>query len=165
MFNGNRHGSNSNRGNSGGYHRGGNSNRGGNAYGRNSGGYQREKITFHTQCHDCGNDCTVPFKPNGRKPVRCSDCFRGSNDYNDRPSFHREERRSFDRPRYNDRPKQSKPKQNIGPTLKEEIKSINNKLERILKLLEREPVTHTIKKQEVSDLQESIDFLDETEME
>jgi hypothetical protein len=38
-------------------------------------------------------------------------------------------------------------------------------LERILKLLEREPVTHTIKKQEVSDLQESIDFLDETEME
>lgn len=176
MFNDNRYGSNSNRGNSGGYRRGGNSNRGGNSYGRNSGGYQRDKITFHTQCADCGNDCTVPFKPNGRKPVRCSDCFRGSNDgggRNDRPSYRRDDRRndryddrrSFDRPRYNDRPKQSKPKQNIGPTLKEEIKSINEKLERILKLVEREPVVHTIKKEDVSDLQDSIDFLEKSDME
>jgi hypothetical protein len=42
-------------------------------------------------------------------------------------------------------------------------------LERILKLLEREPVTHTIKKEDVkndvSDLQESIDFLDKASME
>ncbi len=28
-------------------------------------------------CDDCGNDCEVPFKPTGDKPVFCSDCFKG----------------------------------------------------------------------------------------
>jgi CxxC-x17-CxxC domain-containing protein len=26
-------------------------------------------------CAECGADCTVPFKPNGEKPVLCRDCF------------------------------------------------------------------------------------------
>lgn len=36
----------------------------------------------HAVCDDCGNDCEVPFKPNGEKPVFCSNCFKrnGSND-------------------------------------------------------------------------------------
>jgi len=34
-------------------------------------------------CDDCGNNCKVPFKPTGSKPVFCSDCFsRQSNDNN-----------------------------------------------------------------------------------
>jgi CxxC-x17-CxxC domain-containing protein len=28
-------------------------------------------------CSDCGNNCEVPFRPSGSKPVFCSDCFRG----------------------------------------------------------------------------------------
>lgn len=26
-------------------------------------------------CSSCGNQCEVPFKPTGNKPVYCSDCF------------------------------------------------------------------------------------------
>lgn len=28
-------------------------------------------------CSACGKACEVPFKPNGKKPVYCRDCFRG----------------------------------------------------------------------------------------
>ena len=31
-----------------------------------------------TICSDCGNECEVPFKPTGDKPVYCNDCFGGS---------------------------------------------------------------------------------------
>ena len=27
-------------------------------------------------CAECGNACEVPFKPNGRKPIYCSNCFK-----------------------------------------------------------------------------------------
>jgi CxxC-x17-CxxC domain-containing protein len=198
MFQDNRNGSNSGGGRSGGYRNNNHSNRGGNSYGGNSGGYgggsrggyNQEKIAFHTQCHDCGNDCTVPFKPNGRKPVRCSDCFRnsggGNNDrgsrggYNDRGNDRGSRGGYNDRPRYNDRPAQApKPKQNIGPTLKEEIRSINEKLGKILSMIERTPEVHTIKmedapeeapkkeevKEEAPSLEESISFLDDVDAE
>jgi len=26
-------------------------------------------------CADCGNECEVPFKPSGEKPVYCRDCY------------------------------------------------------------------------------------------
>jgi CxxC-x17-CxxC domain-containing protein len=26
-------------------------------------------------CADCKKQCTVPFKPNGARPVYCSDCY------------------------------------------------------------------------------------------
>ncbi|MCG2717972.1 MAG: DNA-directed RNA polymerase [Nanoarchaeota archaeon] len=29
-----------------------------------------------TVCADCGNECEVPFKPSGDKPVYCKECFR-----------------------------------------------------------------------------------------
>jgi CxxC-x17-CxxC domain-containing protein len=36
-----------------------------------------EKPMMHKAvCNSCGASCEVPFKPNGRKPVLCSDCFR-----------------------------------------------------------------------------------------
>jgi len=27
------------------------------------------------KCADCGNECEVPFKPSGDRPVYCSECF------------------------------------------------------------------------------------------
>lgn len=30
---------------------------------------------YKATCSDCGKVCEVPFKPNGEKPVFCSDCF------------------------------------------------------------------------------------------
>ena len=30
---------------------------------------------FSVICFDCGNDCEVPFKPNGNRPIYCRECF------------------------------------------------------------------------------------------
>lgn len=36
----------------------------------------RERPTMHQAiCDECGNDCEVPFKPSGGKPVYCKNCF------------------------------------------------------------------------------------------
>jgi len=32
----------------------------------------------HATCSDCGKSCEVPFKPNGKKPVFCNDCFKNN---------------------------------------------------------------------------------------
>jgi CxxC-x17-CxxC domain-containing protein len=34
-----------------------------------------EKRMFTATCSECGQKCEVPFKPNGEKPVYCSNCF------------------------------------------------------------------------------------------
>ena len=40
------------------------------------GGRDSERPTMHHAiCSDCGNDCEVPFRPSGTKPVLCSSCF------------------------------------------------------------------------------------------
>jgi CxxC-x17-CxxC domain-containing protein len=109
------------------------------------------KVNHKATCAQCKSHCTVPFKPTGSKPVLCRDCFRGSEGNsrdrrsNDRPSYQRSERRSNDRPSFERRPAKAKPA--IGPTLKEEIKGINEKLSRILVLLgeKSEPVLDIIK--------------------
>jgi CxxC-x17-CxxC domain-containing protein len=31
---------------------------------------------FSAECASCHKDTQVPFRPNGKKPVYCSDCFR-----------------------------------------------------------------------------------------
>ena len=52
--------------------------------------YGDERPAMHpATCSTCGNSCEVPFKPNGKKPVFCRDCF------------HKEEagESSFERPR------------------------------------------------------------------
>ena len=47
------------------------SDRGGGRFGRDRPPREMHKTT----CADCGNECEVPFKPNGEKPVYCNDCF------------------------------------------------------------------------------------------
>jgi CxxC-x17-CxxC domain-containing protein len=34
-----------------------------------------KKEMHSATCAECGAECTVPFKPNGLKPVLCRDCF------------------------------------------------------------------------------------------
>ncbi len=57
------------RGDSGGYSGGGYS----------GGGYSGEergrREMFSATCASCGREALVPFRPNGSKPVYCSDCF------------------------------------------------------------------------------------------
>ena len=35
----------------------------------------RPREMHKAKCADCGNECEVPFKPTGEKPVYCRDCF------------------------------------------------------------------------------------------
>ena len=63
-----------------------------------------EKPQLHdATCANCGNACQVPFKPNGRKPIYCRECFKKDGDtssapmrFDRKPSFDREEKRMFD---------------------------------------------------------------------
>ena len=44
--------------------------------GYSSGGYDRgSREMFSATCANCGREAQVPFRPNGSKPVYCSDCF------------------------------------------------------------------------------------------
>ncbi|MBI5412133.1 hypothetical protein HZA43_03065 [Candidatus Peregrinibacteria bacterium] len=58
-------------------------------------------------CSDCGNECEVPFKPNGMKPVYCNNCFKKEEDSGshgfERGGFKKFDRRD-ERPSFSDRP-------------------------------------------------------------
>lgn len=106
----------------------------------------RDREMHKTTCSNCGRDCEVPFKPNGSKPVFCSDCFernggRESNRFSGpdrdraprRPSFG--ENRSYDRPQNFDKPQHnSRPEQN-----NDQFASLNAKLDKIIMLLTPKP--------------------------
>jgi CxxC-x17-CxxC domain-containing protein len=115
----------------GGQGRGANSYTGGSTR-RNFGG---SKELHKARCSKCKTDCTVPFKPNGRKPVMCSNCFRGSTggfqkkSFTDRPAYGRSNERSFDKASFDRRP--------AGPNLKREMDEMNKKLDRILYILNK----------------------------
>lgn len=73
--------------------------------GRKFGGRDSRPTMMHDAvCSQCGDDCQVPFRPSGDKPVLCNKCFRpeqredrGPSRYSDRkPSRGRfQERRGF----------------------------------------------------------------------
>lgn len=68
---------------------------------------REERELFQATCSNCNKACEVPFRPNGKKPVFCKDCF--VRPEGDAPrSFDRQDApRSFDRrdehPRRDDR--------------------------------------------------------------
>lgn len=112
----------------------------------------RPSVEMHeATCSQCNKSCQVPFKPNGRKPVFCSDCFRRDENQDDRPSYgekrpsFREDRgdrfeRSFDRPErsYERAERAPEPRQSNDRQLAEvlgEMRIMNSKLEAILKAL------------------------------
>lgn len=101
------------------------------------GGFSQRNESFQATCAECGNDCTVPFKPNGRKPVLCSNCFQGGDrDNSRRPSYSDRSDRSDRKPfnRSSERPRFDRPANDSG--VQEELKQIRRKLERILQILE-----------------------------
>lgn len=40
---------------------------------------------FDAQCNKCGERCQVPFRPNGKKPVYCANCFTKDDQRSERP--------------------------------------------------------------------------------
>jgi len=61
------------RGDSGGYSSGTGGGYSGGGY--SSGGERGPREMFSATCATCGREAQVPFRPNGSKPVYCSDCF------------------------------------------------------------------------------------------
>ena len=78
------------------------SNSRGGDFGRNrSNSRDRVKPQMHKAvCSDCGANCEVPFKPTTNKPIYCSKCF---TNHGGSQTSNRSDRRSYDRPRSQDR--------------------------------------------------------------
>jgi CxxC-x17-CxxC domain-containing protein len=65
-------------------------------------------------CDKCGKETTVPFKPTGKKPIYCRDCFKQNDD-------------SYGSPRSDNRERSNMPN--------DELAKINYKLDKIMQAL------------------------------
>lgn len=98
--------------------RGGKSFGGGGFHKSSFGGHGAPAQLYQATCSQCGDSCEVPFRPNGKKPVLCRDCFK--RDGGDSES------KRFDAPRGERFSTDSSASQ---------MKAINMKLDAILKIL------------------------------
>jgi len=85
-----------------------------------------EKQLFPATCADCGARCEVPFRPNGKKPVLCKNCFAQKNDFEPRAPRHEEGPRRYE----------EAPRPMANDNTSELLRSINTKLDVIIKALE-----------------------------
>ena len=86
--------------------------------GRSFGNRDRKALQMYDAvCSSCGRECQLPFRPTGERPVYCKDCFakNGAGDSN----------KSYGKPIEN---------RQLSPS-KEQLESINYKLDKIIKLL------------------------------
>ena len=58
-------------------------NKGGRSSYNNRQNDRSQKELYEAECNNCHKRCQVPFRPNGKKPVYCSDCFSQTS----RPSY------------------------------------------------------------------------------
>lgn len=108
--------------------------------GARSGGFSRggdreERPELHSAtCNQCGKSCEVPFKPNGKKPIYCRECFRKDEGYapaprHDAPSFDRGGDDRFEKPAYRSTPR-------VGSDeVAKQLKALNAKMDQILEAL------------------------------
>jgi CxxC-x17-CxxC domain-containing protein len=80
---------------------------------------------YNAICSECEAPCEVPFRPSGNKPVYCRKCFVKGGEIKGGP-------RNYDS--YRDSRRES-PKEPPRDYSKEQFEKLNNKLDKILKLL------------------------------
>ena len=112
----------------GGARSGGNWKRGGNT------GSDDRPALHPATCNKCGASCEVPFKPNGKKPIYCRDCFRKEEGHASAPSY---DRPSYDRPAAYEKPAyRSTPRDTpSSDDVARQLKLLNSKMDAILKAL------------------------------
>lgn len=139
--------------------------RGGGRGGRRFGGRDSGRRSFggrdsgrremhHATCAQCGKDCEVPFRPSEDRPVYCSNCFeqRRNEDGNSRESGGR----NFGRPKFEERRSYSSggdrgnTRGNDNGQLTEQLKILNIKLDKILRILEPKITQPPVPKKEVT---------------
>lgn len=93
------------------------------------------KQMFDAVCGSCGNDCKIPFRPSGSRPVLCSNCFdkKGGREKFDGGTRPRVDR-SMDRPFKKDY-SSPKPDRRID-TLQETLDQVLARLDRLARLVE-----------------------------
>ena len=100
------------------------------------GGDREERPMLHSAtCSKCHAACEVPFKPNGKKPIFCRDCFRkedGGTNFEPRTSSY--ERPSYDRPSFEKPAYRSTPRVGSDEVAKQ-LNELNKKMDRILEAL------------------------------
>jgi CxxC-x17-CxxC domain-containing protein len=117
---------------------GGNSRGGGSNRGSDRGGYGNDRPQMHpATCAKCNTSCEVPFKPNGRKPIYCSDCFVRDDEGGDRDRGRDNDRsRGSDRPRRDDRSRGQRPAPDSGgKEVEKHLKTMVVKMDHMIKLL------------------------------
>jgi CxxC-x17-CxxC domain-containing protein len=77
--------------------------------------------SYAAVCSECGKDCRVPFRPNGKKPVLCTNCFKKDGHANERS--------------YGPMSRSAVPAGN-DHAIQEQLRAINAKLDAILKVIE-----------------------------
>jgi len=90
---------------------------------------------FKAECSQCHKACDVPFKPNGKKPVYCRDCFVRDDA---RPSNDRFQKRSFggdryEKPSYAPKPAVEDPR---ITAMQKELAAIHAKLDTLISSLQ-----------------------------
>jgi CxxC-x17-CxxC domain-containing protein len=101
-------------------------------FGGGRGGFDRDKTMFTAICASCGASCQVPFKPNGKKPVYCKNCFGGQEH---RPS---EFKPSFDRKSFGGRDTYRAPESRTADRsdqLQRQIEALGSKLDKVIDLI------------------------------
>lgn len=142
--------------------------RGGNKFGGNS-GFKRDNMEmFSAVCASCGKNCEVPFRPNGKKPVYCKECFgqvedRGGNDRYEnkhshgrdrddrRPSFENNRERSEGR----ERAQEARPDKNIEE-MKRQIEIMSIKLDKVMTMISEKAVKVDVKETVKESKKESV---------
>lgn len=147
--------------------------------GRSSyGGRSERKTMYKAVCSECGNECEVPFRPTGGKPVYCDNCFGGRGNDNSRRNDRRDfGRRGGDKVKYKAvcsecgkecelpfRPRNDKPvycddcfdkkgnKRGSSNMSSEQLQAINEKLDLIMTALKIKTKKIEPKKEEVKEM-------------
>ena len=110
---------------------------------------------YDAVCATCGNKCQVPFRPNGKKPVYCSNCFGAQRreepgggqshdgfpkrDFAPRPSFEPRESRPFEGPRESHAPHEPRNDDRAIADLKQQVGILAGKIDSILRILQASP--------------------------
>jgi len=114
---------------------------GGRDSGRRSFGDRDSVRSMHkATCAQCGNECEVPFRPSGERPVYCSNCFEKRNDEDSggRESDSRNDRRQKFEERRTPSPSVDSNRNanaQISGQIVEQLKSLNIKLDKIITAL------------------------------
>jgi CxxC-x17-CxxC domain-containing protein len=102
--------------------------------GRSFGGRDGARPEMHSAiCSECDKECEVPFKPIGDKPIFCRSCFKAQGDRDGRDF----ESKKFGKRDFDDRKGGgSSSGFSSGGITKEQYEKLNNKLDKILAILE-----------------------------